>query len=467
MDLGLIDTIVVVLFENRSFDHMLGYLALPPYNRKIDGISTDQGWVTRTMNVHDGIRYPIWHMTAGSRAGELLAGDPPHERDDTRVQLGAAYPFPPQGAPMNGFVDNYASVPKLEPAFYNQAVGYYTAAEVPITHFLAENYAVCDNWYSCIPTSTWPNRLMAMAGFTMTDNTIGDAIPDQMLVYDWLLNNNISWRVYHEGWPIFTLMHRMRLQILRDAVMQKRFRWFNRFAQDFASKDPFPKVVFIEPKYTPDFFSLGMNSDDHAPSSVAGGQIFLRDIYSALIQNPTRWQKTVMIVTYDENGGFFDHKSPLAIHTDPHTGANWIRPFFTTGVRVPALIVSPLVEPKAVFSEPLDHTCILKFIGAKFGGGRGYSSEVDNRSTIDGHPLSDIAKTLTRKAPRPERLAPPVYPEKALTRDQVTVVRAQTTAAVDMNSHFARAFAAAAKDMRENHAKEARIKFPQSRDRFV
>ncbi len=456
MDLNLIDTIIVVLMENRSFDHMLGSLALPADSRRADGISLDDAWVKRTTNEYNGKSYAPWHMTDGSLIKEQLGGDPPHERDDTKVQIADDYPWATGQAPMNGFVANYASVSGLDPGEYAEVVGYYTRAEAPITYFLADNFAVCDSWYACLPTSTWPNRLMAMAGFTMTDNTIGDFIPDQHLVYDWLDARNVKWRVYHEGWPIFTLMPRMLPDIMRDAVLQERFRSFSRFATDFASKDPFPQVVFIEPKYTPDHYSSAMNSDDHAPSSIAGGQLFLRSIYTALMSNPERWRKTVMIVAYDENGGFFDHRSPLPIRTDPPRGNSWKnpQPFLTTGIRVPALVVSPLVEPKAIFSEPLDHSCILKFLGQKFGGANGYSPQVDGRKDIDRNSLSDLAKVLARTTPRGDRPSPPHYNPVSSKKT--------TRKAVGRKTAFEQAFDNTAQNIRNLYPNEGSVKFPGS-----
>jgi phospholipase C len=109
---------------------------------------------------------------------------------------------------------------------------------------------------------------------------------------------------------------------------------------------------------------------------------------------PDVWKSTVMIVTYDEHGGFFDHVSPPAMKTEPPAGAKYSKGFDTLGVRVPALVLSPFVKPKTVFNKVLDHTSVLKFIAQKFGGGRPYSDVVDNRD------VGSVLDVLNLDAPR-------------------------------------------------------------------
>ena len=114
---------------------------------------------------------------------------------------------------------------------------------------------------------------MAMAGFSQIDNTFSDTIPDQELVYDWCDRQAppVRWRVYHEGWPFFMVMPRWRLTIVGDAVAQDKFRSLDKLEEDLNSGDPLPQLLFIEPEYTDDHFSPAVPSDDHAPSSIAGG----------------------------------------------------------------------------------------------------------------------------------------------------------------------------------------------------
>jgi phospholipase C len=213
---------------------------------------------------------------------------------------------------------------------------------------------------------------VAMGGSSKIDvNTF--PLPNQELVYDWLTNKGISWRVYHQGLPFFAMMPDWTLSIFDE----EHFRKFDKLDNDLmeALPDELPKVLFMEPTYT-DAPHVGPSSDDHAPTAIKAGQEFLLSVYKAFSSLPDVWAGTVMIITYDEHGGFFDHVSPPDLVTTAPN--NEYTAFQTLGVRVPALIVSPFVEKGTVFQGLLDHTSILKLIGQVFGGGL-YSADVDAR----------------------------------------------------------------------------------------
>jgi phospholipase C len=161
-------------------------------------------------------------------------------------------------------------------------------------------------------------------------------------------------------------------------VDRDKFRDLDDLFVDFAKdpKDSDPEVVFVEPKYQDDPLP-GKGEDDHPPASVDRGQEFLWKVYSAVTSNPARWAQTLMIVTYDEHGGFFDHVSPQSVITDPPKGSSYTS-FITTGLRVPAFLISPWSRPGSVHREVLDHTSILRLLGALYGGGK-YSPAVDER----------------------------------------------------------------------------------------
>jgi phospholipase C len=374
IDLSAVKTIVVVMMENRSFDHLLGYLSLDPHNwNKVEGLNKSSAWQDKIASVYNRTKYRPFLLTDPY---DVIDADPPHERDPIEIQMGTAV----GGTfPMDGFVTNYAQAKgakSLTPNSQPPVMGYFAADQAPVTDFFAQNFAICDHWFSCLPAGTQPNRLMAMSGFTNIDvNQV--PLPHQELIYDWLTRNGIRWRVYHEEMPFFAMMPNW----IPDILKEDRFRPFARLLND-AENDPpdeFPQVIFIEPAYT-DAPHLGLCSDDHAPSAIKGGQAFLLEVYRCLTQYPDIWKGTVMIVTYDEHGGFFDHVSPPFLRTDPPVGAHYKRPFETLGIRVPAFVISPFVKPKTVFNDRLDHTSILKFIGKKFGKAGSYSDIVDKRA---------------------------------------------------------------------------------------
>lgn len=363
-----IKRIVVVMMENRSFDSLLGYQSLQEFGkREVNGIQDDPVWAARAASIYNGNPFSPWH---NDDPFSSMPGDPPHERKPIEVQMNR------QGDGtfgMNGYVTNYATVCPVNPGDKPPVMGYFTPAEAPVSSFLADNFAVCDHWFSALPAGTQANRLIAMSGSSKIDtNTF--PLPNQPLVYNWLIDRKIPWRVYHEGLPFFAMMPDWTLSIFDD----KYFRKFTRLDDDLmeALPDELPKVLFMEPTYT-DAPHVGPSSDDHAPTAVKGGQEFLLKVYKAFSSQPDVWAGTVIIVTYDEHGGFFDHVSPPALVTTAPNGE--YEDFATLGVRVPALIISPFVEKGTIFHGVLDHTSILKFIGQVFGGGS-YLPEVDNRA---------------------------------------------------------------------------------------
>jgi phospholipase C len=396
-NLDLIDTIVFLIMENRSFDHMLGYLNLPgPARIPLEGLRSDPAWLRQ-------------HANSGIEPFDFavpLIEDPPHEAATIAIQLGS--PATPGGPrPMNGFVESYRRR-NPPPDHEQQIMGHYTAASVPMFDFFARHYTVCDHWFASLPTGTQANRLMAMGGATTIIDNASLFLRDQPLVYDWLTDHAVTWCAYQSGHylPFFTLMPKWQNEIANSLALDAfvthahpRFRRFSNFARDWQTEQNMPAVIFIEPEYTDG--PHGIANDDHPPTGVAHGQALFRDVYTALISNPTRWSRTVLLITYDEHGGFYDHVPPLNIPTSllDH-GATPV--FVTTGVRVPGFVISPLVEPGSVFNHPLDHTSFLQLIAEKFGQGF-YSPAVANRQPA----LARLSHAITRTVPRTDVPAPP------------------------------------------------------------
>jgi phospholipase C len=379
-DLSRVKTIVITMMENRSFDHILGYLGLPnsghPLAARIEGIQH-----ANLYYAHDP--YPPRRLTNPS-----IDPDPPHEREDIAIQINS-----PVAGPMKGFVDSYRS--HYPNADIGRVMEYCPNQYLSTTDFLARNFTICDNWFSCVPASTLPNRLMAASGYALVDHTPSGYLqiaqnlfhdnPDD-LVYDWLEARGIGWRLYYSGSFFFMQMPRMLVKYEADVETQAIFRPIDRLIDDFQNGDV-AQVVFIEPRYQDDFRrGAAQATDDHPPASVWGGQRHLKLVYDALTANPSVWGGLVGIVTYDEHGSFFDHVQPPRIATVAPPGAVYNQGFETLGVRVPGIIISPFVQPASLSESLFDHTSILKFLGEKFGGGN-YTSLVDSRPVNN---LSDV-----------------------------------------------------------------------------
>ncbi|CAE6730989.1 alkaline phosphatase family protein [Paraburkholderia aspalathi] len=373
MPVDNIKTIIIVMMENRSFDHVLGYLSLD--GKDVNGLSADPTWLENFTNRYGGKTYPIHALSPSTQ----LIPDPPHDRTPISTQIKT--PCANGGCPeLGGFVASYATR-NPPPADLSMVMGYYTAGALPVYDFFAKNFTICDSWFAPLPTGTQANRLMAMAGESAISDNVSGFLPEQSLVYDWLTAHGASWCVYQSGgfFPFFSLMPKWLPEIVTSLALPLdgnggRFRRYSRFKEDWTNSSNLPQVIFIEPEYTDGPHRVP--NDDHSPTGVAPGQAFLADIYQT-ISASKRWDETLMIVTYDEHGGFFDHVSPLEISTDV-AGYQ----FQTTGLRVPAFLVSPYVAPGGVFSGDLDHTSILQLLADKFNAGGTYSAPVSARTQL-------------------------------------------------------------------------------------
>ncbi|MEA3043231.1 MAG: phospholipase [Sphingomonadales bacterium] len=408
MTLADIDHIVFLMLENRSFDHMLGYLSLDetPSPKAVDGLSSKKEWRDKFANLGDGMPYTVNRL-----APKPKIDDPPHNKAAVGHQIDTA-PAGPGPTQMGGFVQSYidsrtkaldpktgAPKPRPRPKRPGDVMGYYDAEAVPAFDFLARNFCVCDRWFTPLPLGTQANRLMAMGGeSSIVDNKGFGKFPDQELVYTWLDANGISWRTYTWGGfvPFFTLMKLYRGRIASSMLTGegefRRYSYFAKHRQDMAK--PFPSVAFIEPEYSdgPGFRA----NDDPPPTGVAGGQALVAEVYNILLSNPARWAKTLMIVTYDEHGGFFDHVPPREI--DATAGGE---PFTTTGPRVPALLVSPCVARGDVYSHDLDHTSFLQLLSDRFTPGTAYSQPVSDRQKALKGRIADALGPLRADASTP------------------------------------------------------------------
>lgn len=401
MALSDIDTFVIVMLENRSFDHVCGYLSLPDADPPMDveGLSPDQAWQDKYRNSDiDGTPISIHRLDPGFQ--NMI--DPPHE--DTNIKIQIETPTHDAALPiLGGFVKSYAdAVP--QPKDRSPVMGYYGKEAVPVFDFFARNFVICDRWFSALPAGTQPNRLMAMGGTSKIFHNVGPlSFPDQPLAYDWLTDNigENAWCSYqYGGVPFFGLMQRWfnKVAARHNDPSGGLFRQYSKFAEQWKGDDALPNVIFIEPKYTDDPSVTGYKpNDDHCPTGISHGQKFLADIYNTVISNKKRWKSTMMIVTYDEHGGFFDHVAPLAV-PDSAGGEN----FTTTGVRVPTFIISSYVKPGVVHKGAADATSILALLAERFTPNLAYSPGVADRQyyfdplgpILNNEPTADKPKAI-------------------------------------------------------------------------
>lgn len=361
-----ISTLVLVMLENRSFDHMLGHLSLEGLVAGVDGL---QGDLSRYENVYKGGSYAPFAMKP-----RPLSYDLPHEWDFVATQL-AESPVSQQFT-MTGFVEAYAASTRSKPAKQADPMGYFASRDVPITSFLAQRFRSCDRWHAPLPTSTQPNRTMAFCGASQIHDTSGARIiPCEQILFDWLDRAKVRWRVYHDGLTFFALYPRAWKHVLSES-----FRDFEHYFRDMQSEpiDSGPQLIIVEPSYN-DAPHIGPDhpNDNHPPLAIGWGEDFLRRVYQAATVSPERWKRTVLVYYYDEHGGFYDHVPPPRISYE--TEASPAHRFTSLGPRIPAIVVSPLVSPGSVCHELFDHTSVLQLLAELFTPGQPYSDSVERR----------------------------------------------------------------------------------------
>ncbi len=396
-----ISTVVLVVLENRSFDHMLGHLQYEGLVSGVNGLETN---LAQYQNLYKGGVYLPF-----AALDRQLSFDLPHEWDQVATQL--AYSSVTQQFDMIGFVEAYAALTGTQPAQQADPMGFFKSDKVPITSFLARNFCTCDQWHASLPSSTQPNRTMAFCGSSQIFDTPSGPrlIPCEEIIFDWLERAKVRWRVYHDGLSFFALYPRAWKYVLSD-----NFRDFEHYFHDMQVEpvDSGPQVIIVEPSYQ-DAPHIGPDhpNDNHPTLAVGWGEDFLRRVYQAATVNPNRWNKTVLVHYYDEHGGFYDHVPPPQIGYQTH--GNPSHTFSSLGPRIPGIIVSPFVDSGSVCHELFDHTSGLQLLAELFTPGKPYSAEVEQRRQQGIGSLS-VALRDTPRADVPKVPADPIQVESVL-----------------------------------------------------
>jgi phospholipase C len=352
--------IVVVMFENRSLDAMLGCLypdGAPPAHVLPAGSSPAFDGIRPGMSnpSQSGPPVPVTFPAATFTAPDP---DPQETFDNVTEQILGLSGAQPPWAPMSGFVVNYETTLTKDPS---QVMQVHTPEQLPVLSALARSYAVSDAWFASVPSQTWPNRAFFHAG-TSNGHVNNGLVPDPLewnvpTIFNVLDSLHVSWGVYSDS-LIGPSLTRTAFPTLWDERFSANFQRFDAFVAACASGQ-LPQYSFIEPRFLID------PSDQHPPHDVRAGDLFLYKIWQAVSQSPA-WQDTLLLITYDEHGGSFDHVLPPANATPPDAVSS---PgdenfgFDRFGVRVPFVAVSPYIAPGTVFrsptTTPYDHASML------------------------------------------------------------------------------------------------------------
>jgi phospholipase C len=382
--------IVVLMMENRSFDQMLGFLQREGLH--VEGIESAKPNLDAAGN-----EYKPFEWGPGETAPEPPLGlkpkvlDPCHSPSCVDSQL---------KDDNGGFVRNFAATRKdehgnpveLSPEFLKVPMGHFGGGHLPVYKHLAHNFCVCDRWHSSIPGDTWPNRLYSLAAregpsIGHKPGLLGELLKDvkglpaigglsgapifEVEAFTRQLHDS-QWRWYshdpatlraadgyyrdfrHVKRDNFAYFNRKKISLLTEGA-EAAIVTHDSFLDD-AAKGELRDVSWIDPNFI-DLSVLDPSSnDDHPPSDVRAGQALVLEIYEALASSPN-WADTVLVIVYDEHGGFYDHVPPPSV--DDRSG------YKTLGVRVPALVVGPRVR-KFVCHETLEHTSLIATILRRF-----------------------------------------------------------------------------------------------------
>jgi phospholipase C len=352
-----IQHLVVLMLENRSFDHMLGFMKAT--NPALDGLNGDE-W-----------NYPARELDPNvvvtPDAGDVhdLTPDPHHDFGDVTAQIfsnGTTMP-----ADMRGFVRDYYTLTN-DPGRAGNVMKCFTSATLPVLTTLATQYAVCDRWFSAVPGSTIPNR-MFVHGANSVGSVNQDAIDAPFLLHtifeSFDQTTPYDFRIYANGASIL---------IANKYLMQHQGKFFpySQFAAD-ARNGNLPAYTFIEPTYDDDDQGNFANSQ-HPDFPIDRGEALISDVYNALTKSPG-WKNTLLLILYDEHGGTFDHVVPPAVTRQPSSaGAPDVTPsvdpafdFTRLGIRVPAVFVSPCIAPNTILHDrDYEHSSVVATVRKLF-----------------------------------------------------------------------------------------------------
>jgi phospholipase C len=368
--LSSIQHIVQLMLENRSFDHMLGFLypnKTGPNGQPFEGLLG-----TESNNDANGNPVTVYRIDTSQAGAYFMPGaDPGEGFANTNSQLFGTGKAPsPPVATNSGFVTNFAAaisfdeqdkMSVLAGTVASQIMGIFPPAALPVLSGLASGFAVCDHWYSSVPTETFPNRAFASAGTSqghMNDSTSSYTVQS---IFGLMKAHNLSWKIYGYDAEPLTRANFPDTTSAPDSCFGK----FADFQAD-AAAGTLAQYSFLEPSWG----STG--NSQHPNYDVALGEALIQQVYRAVRTGPG-WNQTLLIITYDEHGGCYDHVPPPSGAAPPDSSVGEFGFDFTRfGVRVPAVLVSPLIPAGTIYrvpagATPIDHTCVLKTIELRWG----------------------------------------------------------------------------------------------------
>ncbi|HVB41923.1 MAG TPA: alkaline phosphatase family protein [Streptosporangiaceae bacterium] len=426
-DFAKITNVFVLMLENHSFDNMFGQSGIP------DIIHASPA----NANVYNGTTYAV-----GGPAPVRMPTDPGHEFQDVVEQLagpGAAYPpgGPYPAITTSGYAANYATSTTEGPVppgsdIGDIMLGFDTPTQLPVIYQLATEFALCDQWFSSLPGPTWPNRFFvhgaSSAGLDHSPSQqqmtqwelpgFGFSYPHGS-IFDALSGAGLSWRLYCDDTDAYSddpqdgsVLGRIPQVSALQGITLLDVNSLTHFAADLQNPYTY-QYTFIEPNYG-DIVSGSYRggSSQHPMDDVYGGEGLIKAVYEAIRNSPV-WNTSLLIITYDEHGGYYDSVAPGAAvppgDGSPSTYNQFGFTFDRLGVRVPAVVVSPWIGPATVDHTSYDHASVLATIERLFGlpplTGRDAAASDVRALLALARPRTDAPAILNNPAPPASRAA--------------------------------------------------------------
>jgi phospholipase C len=380
-----IQHVVVLMMENRSLDSVCGWLyendapdhvigGRPSDPPAYDGL-VEGRYSNPLKRPFEPVReYPVTRVPVGEY--RLPAFNPNEAYRFTNNQLygdaeSRRYETPPRGTPARckGFLQDFYALYDKAPEDFLRC---YTPQGLQVINTLAKQYAISDRWFSSVPTQTNPNRAFLACGTSLGREQNQRITAQEQFAADTLWNvfsdHGVEWTIYfHDIWReqmSYTQYTFPFINTARNRSGRKRYAQINAFYED-ARAGSLPPFTFLEPSWSYGMGSIYKQGNDyHPPARVDSAERFLAQVYAALTANRAAWNKTLLVITFDEHGGTYDHVPPpwTAVRPDNRVGPSGFQ-FDRYGVRVPTLLVSPYVKPRTVFRatgpQEFDHTSLV------------------------------------------------------------------------------------------------------------
>ena len=431
-----IEHIVVLMLENRSFDHIFGFRpginGLQGTEFNLLDPSRDQSASNPAFKVKDQAPYAV-----------LAGKGPAHSLNATNYQLYNSKSGPGANSPPTniGFVRNYVDelrndhVPTPNPDTIRVVMRSFAPGRLASINALADAFCICDNWHAEVPGPTQPNRLYMHAA-TSTGYALNNwkRTFDVPTIYNRVADAGLTWSSYY--FDNNEILEFSQVNQNRDS-----FRLYEESFKQDIQNNTLANYSFIIPRFmnsrNAGGISNGLANSQHAPEDARYADNLIAEVYDTLRSNDALWKKSVLIVTYDEHGGFYDHVVPPSTNvanpdglTSPGDGDPSFAPTFDfkrLGIRVPAVIASPWVKAGRVDSTLYQHTSVLATLRKTFNLGDPLTERDKNANSFEAlfdelnQPRDDAPNTLPRTDAPPLTLLPddPAHPaNQPLTEDQ-------------------------------------------------